>query len=297
MSPKLADRGPRRSGGSWHKGLRVGLAAVGGALLLALSGCSADTIDRMKRLGLDPASSDRAEYMKSLWIGGWIAAFIVGVLVWGLIIFAVIRYRRRHDDEVPRQNRYHLPLEVMYTVAPVIVVVVFFFFTVQTQDKVLKKVDDPQHHVVVTAQQWSWTFNYIKESAADGKTVHDVGNTANLPELWLAKGQTVKFTLHSADVVHSFWVPSWYFKLDVIPGRHNTFSVTPTKLGTFDGRCAELCGYLHSKMLFTVHVVTPQKFNQHMRQLEAKGQVGKLLGPKSAYEITGLDRASAGGEK
>lgn len=273
-------------------------AALGGLLLcLTLAGCSQDTIDHLKRLGLDAPTSDRAPYMHSLWIGAWIAAFIVGGIVWGLIIFSVIHFRRRSDDDVPRQIRYHLPLEVLYTVAPVIIVIVLFFFTVKTQDKVLKPVDNPQHSVLVTAQQWSWTFNYLHEPAADGKTVHDVGNTAHLPTLWLAKGQTVTFKLHSADVAHSFWVPSWYFKLDVLPGRHNKFSVTPTKLGTYDGKCAELCGYLHSKMLFRVHVVTPEQFNQHMKQLEKKGQVGLLKGPKLPYQEAGLDTGSAGGEK
>jgi cytochrome c oxidase subunit II len=268
---------------------RVALAVGGVLVLLSLTGCSQQTINSLKRLGLPPATDDRAVYIHHLWIGAWIAAGCVGVLVWGLILYTVFRFRRRSDGELPVQTRYNVPIEVLYTVAPIIVIAVLFFFTVETQDKVLATVKNPDHTVLVVGQQWSWTFDYLHEPAIGGQSAYDTGTPAHLPDLWLVKGQTVTFLLHSPDVIHSFWVPSFAMKLDVIPGRTNSFSVTPTKLGTFPGRCAELCGWLHSRMLFNVHVVTAAQFNAHLRQLKAAGQIGAPRGGAEAYTVSGLE--------
>jgi cytochrome c oxidase subunit 2 len=214
--------------------------------------------------------------------------------VWGLIVYAMVRFRRRSEDEIPRQVRYHLPIEMLYTVAPLIVVAVFFFFTVEKQDKVLADAAHPDHNVLVTAQQWSWTFSYLHEKAIGGTNVYDAGSASVEPQLWLVKDQSVTFDLHSPDVVHSFWVPSFYFKMDVIPGRENSFSMTPTRYGTFVGRCAELCGYLHSQMLFNVRVVTQEQFDAHLRALKDAGAIGAPLGGEQSRRVAGIESQSAG---
>jgi cytochrome c oxidase subunit II len=287
VGPLLTERSSRRSP------LRKAAAAVSGTLmLLVLTGCSQATTDQWKRLGLPVAASDRSAYMKDLWIGSWIAAFLVGFFVWGLILYASFRYRRRSDDEAPSQVRYNLPIEVLYTIAPLIVVIVLFYFTIEKLDKINEIVDHPDHTVDVTAQRWSWTFSYLHESGANNKNVYDVGTPASLPQLWLVKGETVTFNLYSPDVVHSFWVPSFYFKLDVIPGRSDrstqSFSLTPTRTGTFAGRCAELCGYLHSRMLFEVRVVDRAAFDKHMQALVKAGQIGVPKGQSNVRDVSGL---------
>jgi cytochrome c oxidase subunit 2 len=259
-----------------------------------MTGCSKDTTEQIKRLGMPPAASDRSPYVSDLWMGAWIACLVTGVLVWGLIGYCIVRYRRRRADEIPRQLRYHLPIEMLYTVAPLIVVAVFFFFTVQKQDKILADVDHPDHQVLVTAQQWAWTFNYLGESATDQQNVWESGTPAREAQLWLVKDQSVNFELHSPDVIHSFWVPSFYFKMDVIPGRENSFSMTPTRYGVFQGRCAELCGYLHAEMLFQVHVVTQPQFEAHLRTLERMGNTGVVLGGRNADETEGLEPGREG---
>jgi len=104
----------------------------------------------------------------------------------------------------------------------------------------------------------------------------------------------VNFRLHSPDVIHSFWVPSFYFKMDVIPGRENSFSMTPTRYGVFAGRCAELCGFLHSEMLFQVHVVTQSQFEAHLRSLKAAGQTGVVLGGRNSDTVEGLETSVQG---
>jgi cytochrome c oxidase subunit II len=266
--------------------------------LLALTGCSDETTDQWKRLGLPPPASDRSPFMEDLWIGSWIAAFIIGGFVWGLILWASFRYRRRSDDELPTQVRYNLPIDVLYTIAPVIVVAVLFYFTVQKLDKIQADVEKPDHTITVVAQRWSWTFDYLHEPSADNGNVYDTGTPEQLPELWLVKDESVTFQLTSPDVIHSFWVPEFYFKLDIIPGRNDrskqSFSMTPTAYGTFAGRCAELCGLYHSRMLFEVHVVTRSEFDQHMQDLVAAGQTGAPSGQKNADTVAGLASSEGG---
>jgi cytochrome c oxidase subunit 2 len=277
---------------------RTGILVLATLSMLALTGCSQETTDQWKRLGLPPPASDRSPFVEDLWIGSWIAAFIIGGFVWGLILWASFRYRRRSDDELPTQVRYNLPIEVLYTIAPVIVVAVLFFFTVQKLDKVQAEVAHPDHDITVVGQRWSWTFDYYREPAAGNQNVYDVGNPDHLPVLWLVKGETVTFHLTSPDVVHSFWIPAFYFKLDIIPGKndrsHQSFSMTPTTTGTFAGRCAELCGVYHSRMLFEVKVVDRATFDQHMKDLVAVGQIGSPRGQNNADTVAGLSSPEGG---
>lgn len=276
------------------RGRRVAASALGLLSLLVLTGCAQETTDQWKRLGLPEQATDRTPYVLDLWLGAWIAAFVIGGFTWALIGWACVRYRRRSDAELPVQIRYNAPIEALYTVAPVIVVAVLFFFTVETQDDQLASVANPDHQVLVSAEQWSWTFNYLEESGAGGENVYDTGTPAQEPELWLVEDETVTFELSSPDVIHSFWVPSFYFKLDVIPGVRNSFSLTPTKAGTFQGRCAELCGYQHSRMLFKVVVVSRADFDAHMDELVGLDQTGVLLGGSDATTVDGLDEGAEG---
>ena len=237
-------------------------------------------------------ATDRAPMIQDLWNGAWLAAMIVGVIVWGLIIYASFRFRRRSDDEIPVQTRYNLPIEILYTVAPVIMVLVLFFFTVQTQNDVLANASEtgpPDHTVEVVGQQWSWSFNYVEEDGVDGDSVYTVGTTADQPSLVLPVGESVRVNLNSPDVIHSFWVPSFLMKLDVVPGRKNGFEFTPTREGTYAGRCAELCGVYHSRMLFNLRVVSAEEFDEHLRELKAQGNVGIVKGGEQADTQAGLN--------
>jgi cytochrome c oxidase subunit 2 len=251
--------------------------------LLGLAGCSSDTVEQFKRLGLPPAASDRAPHMLSLWIGTWIAAGLVGILVWGLIGWAAIRYKTGHN-RLPRQNRYNLPMEILYTIAPFIVIGVLFYYTILAQHAILKAVPKPDVTLDVVGQKWSWTFNY--KTAGDpavGQDVWNAGTINQTPDLYLPVNKTVHFNLSSPDVIHSFWIPSFYEKLDVVPGRHNNFYATPNKEGVFAGKCAELCGTYHSAMLFNVHIVSEDEYHAYLKTLVAKGQTGEAKGPTNAY--------------
>lgn len=263
-----------------------GLASVG---LLALASCSAEDQDQIARLAMPEAATDRAPAVYDLWVGSWIAAMVVGVLVWGLIIYAMVRYRRRSADELPVQTRYNLPIEILYTVAPIIMVLVFFYYTVVTQNEVLETVEDPDHEIEVVGFQWSWAFNYLGDDALGGDTdVYEGGTTGDRPTLVLPVDETVQISLKSPDVIHSFWVPAFLFKMDVVPGRVNTFSFTPTVEGEFEGRCAELCGAYHSRMLFNVSVVSPEEYDAYLRTLEDRGQTGVARGGAEADTPAGV---------
>ena len=272
--------------------------ALLGFSLLMLSGCSQETQDQADRFAM-PAKSPatvQGEGIAELWKWSWVAALSTGVVVWGLIFYVVWRYRRRHEDEIPVQTRYNLPLEIFYTIAPIIMVVVLFQHTVLTQNSILKEVDNPDHTVLVVGQQWSWTFNYVDESIAQGKVVYTSGTARDIPTLVLAEGETVEFQLRSPDVIHSFWVPAFLMKMDVVPGRENHFQVTPNQIGEFKGKCTELCGVYHSRMLFNVKVVSPSDYDQYLRDQIALGNVANepLLGGDDATTQSGLNDTDGG---
>jgi cytochrome c oxidase subunit 2 len=262
--------------------------AVLAATVLVLSGCAPDAENDLKRLALPVAGSDRTDAMWNVWLGAWIAVLVVFVLVFGGMVYAMIRYRRRSDDEVPPQVRYNLPIEALYTIAPLIVVAVFFFHTVSSQNEMLEEVENPDHTITVVGSKWQWGFNYLNETATEGDDVFESGTPADPAELWLPVNESVRFELRSPDVIHSFWVPEFYFKMDVVPGRDNSFDLTPTREGTFIGRCAELCGLYHSRMLFEVHIVPRAEYDAHLAELKDDGNVGAPEGAKKAATIAGL---------
>ncbi len=278
------------------RNLTVGVAT--GSAVLFLSGCSAEDKEQIKRLAMPIPATKESHHIYDLWHGAWLAAILTGILVWGLMAYVAIKYRRRSESEVPVQTRYNLPIEIFYTVAPVMMVIVFFFFTVRAQDDVLHAPANLQEansqadlNVTVVGQQWSWTFNYTKGGTTVKETVWDGGTPAKIPTLWLVKDKSVSFDLYSPDVIHSFWPIDFLFKMDVVPGRagENHFTVTPTRAGTFDGRCAELCGVYHSRMLFKTKVVSQAEFDAHLDDLVEQGNVGlNAPGPYKA-EVEGLE--------
>jgi len=266
----------------------MGAASVA-ATGLVLSGCSPYDESDIKRLALPVPASDRTDPVWDLWLGSWIAVLVVFVLVFGLMVYAMIRFRKK-DENPPSQIRYHLPLEVLYTIAPCIIVAVFFFHTVTAQNAILKEVKSPDHEITVVGSKWQWAFDYLDEKAVDGGDVFDVGTPADPANLYLPVNESVRFVLKSPDVIHSFWIPEFYFKLDVVPGKKpfNQFDVTPTREGTFTGRCAELCGLYHSRMIFKVHVVSRAEYDKHLNELKKLGQVGAPVGAARADTIAGL---------
>ena len=291
---------PRRGGGPRRV---TGLAAIGAGVLV-LGGCSSETKGEWERLAMPDPASEQGEHVLNLWQGAWIAALLTGVIVWGLIFYAIWRFRRRSEDEIPVQTRYNLPLEIFYTIAPIIMVIVFFAKTVDVQNAILDDDLPVDNTIEVVGQQWSWTFNYgigeqddsANDDAADDRFpyssyVHESGTASYIPTLVLPVGETTRFNLHSPDVIHDLSVPAFLLKMDVIPGRVNHYEITPNRIGTFAGKCFELCGVYHSRMLFNVEVVSPEDYDAYLQQLQDSGATSQapLLGGSYASTQAGLD--------
>jgi cytochrome c oxidase subunit II len=273
---------------------RWALVAAVGALLF-LTGCSAEQQHEWANFAMPDPATEQADHIFVLWRWAWVAALITGVIVWGLIFWSIFRYRRRHDDEVPIQTRYNLPLEIFYTIAPVIMVIVFFYWTVNTQNAVLQ--DTKQDHTInVVGQQWSWTFNYTGEDAVGGKNIYTSGTASKIPTLVLPVDETVQFNLYSPDVIHDFGIPAFLMRMDVVPGRINHFEVTPDTIGDYRGKCYELCGAYHSRMLFNVRVVSAEDYEAYLQDLQDDGFESDqpVLGNGQAYSQAGLDSEGLG---
>jgi cytochrome c oxidase subunit II len=271
--------------------VRLGLLAAVLTSAVILTGCSAETRHEWQNLAMPDPASEQGEHIFTLWRWAWVAALITGGITWGLMFWAMWRYHRKDGDpEYPVQTRYNLPLEIFYTIAPVIMVIVFFVHTVQTQNVVLDDAGEPDHTIYVVGQQWEWTFNYVDEPSLDVPNVYEAGTAQHIPTLVLPVGETTEFQLRSPDVIHDFGVPGFLMKMDVIPGRHNHYRITPTRIGDFRGKCYELCGVYHSRMLFNVSVVSPEDFQTYLQGLEDAGNVSDepLLGGSNASTQQGL---------
>jgi cytochrome c oxidase subunit II len=244
-----------------------GLALVGVAAALALSGCS---VRSAVRFGWpDKLPTPQSHRMFDLWVGSVIAALAVGAFVWGLIFWCVIRYRKR-SDELPAQTRYNLPIEILYTVTPFLIISVLFYYTAVIQTDVNRIRPNPDVTVQVDAFKWNWKFSYPGVAAPDGTNVSTVGADDYIPVLVLPVNERIRFVEHSNDVIHSFWVPDLLFKRDVFPGSvTNVWETTIEQTGSYVGHCAELCGTYHSMMNFEVRVVTAEQYQTFLKDRQS----------------------------
>ena len=259
---------------------RLGLLA---ALPVLLTGCTAHDIEAKLRFGWPTGVTHQADRMRTLWTWSSVAALIVGVIVWGLIFWCCFRYRKT-DDLLPTQTKYHLPIEIAYSIAPFVIIAGLFYFTAVTEDYVDKLSPNPDTVVQVDAFKWNWQFeyksntvngvstptNYPTGDPAAGTSLSTVGSSDEIPVLVVPVDKKVRVIEVSKDVIHSFWVPEFLFKRDVIPQpKPNEFEFTATHTGHYVGRCAELCGTYHSQMNFEVRVVTPENFAKYLTNLAA----------------------------
>ncbi|PFG32907.1 cytochrome c oxidase subunit 2 [Sanguibacter antarcticus] len=264
------------------------LAGAATLVSLAVSGCAPEAQRGFLPGYSDGPTTNQTDTITNMWVGSWTAALVVGVITWALMLWCVVVYRKRRDDNVlPIQTRYHLPLEIMYTMVPIVMVGVLFFFTQRDMSDIRDTSAVPDLTVQVIGKQWSWDFNYLDEGVYEtgqhaiepGTITGDlggVGTDESFPTLYLPVGQNVEFQIESRDVIHSFWIPAFLDKMDMVPYRTNIWQVTPLREGVYAGKCAELCGDFHSGMLFNVKVVSVEEFDAEMERLADIGQTGQL---------------------
>ena len=243
------------------------LAAVALVLpaLLLLSGCSFDS-QSISGMGFPKGVSSVNDISLSLWQGAWIAAGVVGVFTFILIIWPAIFHRAKASKgEFPKQTQYNIPVEILYTVIPFIIVAVLFYFTAVKENEIVDKTSPVKHEITVEGIQWSWQFGYPE--AGDKAVV--TGTPAQPPTLYMPLGEKVRFTLTANDVVHGFWIPAFMIQMQNLPGETNHLQFTANKLGEYPGRCNSLCGRNHTQMIFKVKVVTPEQYQKYLDSLKA----------------------------
>ena len=222
-------------------------------------------------LALQPGGiTDEAHEMHDLFLVMLYFSIVLFVIIAGALVYAIIRYRRK-NDELPKQVHGNNRIEILWTGIPIVIVIVLFTLSLITLASVEKKAEQNALTIEVTGFQYQWKFVYDLNDLGEGKFAEDgyitiIGTSANEPELVLPVDEVVEFNLKSTDVIHSFYVRDFLYKLDLIPGRINQFSVTPRETGVFRAQCAELCGVNHSLMRFTVRIVEREEFDIWIRE-------------------------------
>jgi cytochrome c oxidase subunit 2 len=263
--------------------------ALGAIVLLLLAACQSVTSNPENLNNAGPPSAfpptavtNEASGTGDLYRLTLLIAGIVFVIVEGLLIIIVLRFRRKPSDvELPRQTHGSNPLEVLWTLIPAITVTALFIGAIITLNRQEALAANPPNVVIdVKGFQWQWTFEYPNQG---GISFSGVGTTG--PEMVLPTGEQVRIRLESKDVIHSFYVPMFNYKLDVIPGRINQFDVTVDQAGVYGGQCAEFCGLGHADMFFTVRAVARADFDTWVAQAQAAASATPAPTPSGGQAI------------
>ena len=232
---------------------RCGALATVSAIFL-LSACGGDQ-STLAPLG------DNARLINNLFGPIFWVAVAVFVIVEGLLLYAVYRYRYRPGDtRTASQTHGNTRLEIGWTIAPAIVVTIIFGYTLNTQRQLTNPPpSDSALNVEVIGHQWWWEFRYPDLAPAVV--------TAN--ELHIPVGEVIQLKITSVDVIHSFWVPRLAGKQDAVPGHVNPMWMRADEPGAFRGQCAELCGIQHALMGLRVIAQSPDEFQAWVTQQQA----------------------------
>jgi cytochrome c oxidase subunit II len=236
------------------------------ALLLAVFLTACSTIVPNTIFGAHSESGHSVDVLtqRLIWMG-----FVVFVLIEGLLVILLFKYRQRAGNPAPKQIHGNTTLEVTWTFVPVVILAFIAVPSIHTIFKTQAKAVPNALQVEVIGHQWWWEFRYPQYKVV----------TAN--ELYIPVGRTVNFTLHSKDVIHSFWIPQLDGKRDLIANRTNYLWFTPDSAGVFNGFCAEFCGASHANMRFRVFTVTPPEFDAYIAH-EKLAAVGSTPPPGAA---------------
>ncbi len=217
-----------------------------------------------------------AHEIYGLWNLVFIISVVVFILVEGAIVFVLIRFRRRKGDtSAPVQLHGSTPLELAWTIIPVVLLAVVAFPTLGTIWSLAKEPPNAVK-VEVTGHQWWWQYHYPKQLG-----VEKAFDTAN--ELHIPIGRKVRLTLKSADVIHSYWPPALAGKQDLVPGRTNHLTIEASRPGTYEGTCTEYCGLSHANMRLKVIAHSASDFRQW-----ATGEGQDLQAPASGRAADGM---------
>jgi cytochrome c oxidase subunit 2 len=192
-------------------------------------------------------------------------------LIFSVIFYFMIKYRRRSPDERPKAIEGSFPLEVLWTAIPTVIVAMIF---VWGSTLYFRNAEPPKGsmEIFVTGKQWMW------------KVEHPEGQR-EINELHVPLGRPVKLTMTSEDVIHDFFVPAFRVKKDVLPGRFTTLWFEATKVGTFHLFCAQYCGAFHAGMIGSIVVQEPDEYERWLAG-GAPGESMEQAGEK-VYQASG----------
>jgi cytochrome c oxidase subunit 2 len=204
-----------------------------------------------------PASAE-AGPIDELFGGHFLFISFFFALIVVFFLYAMFAFRRQpEDEEEPAQFHGNTPLEIAWTIIPLIIVIGFGIWGWNVLNEVTE--EKPNEMIVsVIGQRWSWAFEYP-----------DYPDVGRVTEMVLPVDQPILLEMESVDVLHSFWVPEFRVKQDLVPGAVTTLRITPTELGTYKTRCAEICGTLHSQMLADVRVISQTDFDDWVSEMSA----------------------------
>ena len=212
---------------------------------------------------LPEAASAEADPIDQLFTGHFLFISFFFSLIVVFVLYSIVAFRRKPEDEEPAaQFHGNTPLEIIWTIIPLIIVIGFGIWGWDVLNKVTAEASE-EMVVRVIGQRWSWSFEYPDEP--------DVGRVS---EMVLPVNQPVLLEMESIDVLHSFWVPEFRVKQDLLPQTQTTLRITPTEEGVYKIRCAEICGTLHSSMLADVRVESQAEFDAWLS--EQAGAVANL---------------------
>ena len=259
---------------------RTALALLLAAAALFVAGCT----DFDVRTAFPPdAATTQGQATRNLYDIVFLIGIAVFVLVEGLILFAVLRYRRRKgDDELPPQIHGNNKLEIIWTAIPIAIVLGLFVLSWQTLNTIDAREEDPPVRVGVVAYQWQWQFVYAPpdirwedcgapENKGTCVTIIGVpppgGDRTNWtpPQMHVPVGETVELQMHSNDVIHSFYVPAFLYQRDITPRKDQVIQFLADREGTYRGQCTQFCGLLHQAMEFDVVVESRSAFNDWLQ--------------------------------
>ena len=191
--------------------------------------------------------TEQGRAAKGLYDTFTVIAAVIFAIVAALIAYSIVRFRKgRDDDALPTQFHTNTKLEILWFAIPQLIVIGLFVGSVMVLDDTDRVTSETDVTISVTSFQWGWRFDY-EGTGVSIRSLPDSPATIVVPV-----GQTIAFDLESADVIHSFYVPEFFVKRDVVPGQTNRLEVVVEEPGTSLGRCAEFCGLLHDRMDFTI---------------------------------------------
>ncbi len=245
---------------NWRARTLLAVAAVALVAFLSVDVASA-------QLGTPTPITDEGKDIHDLYLLVLAMGTAVFIGVEAALVYILIRFRRKNDDLPPQTHGNNL-LEIIWTTIPIVIVLALFVATFITLVDIENEAAEEDLTIEVNGFQFQWEFTYAlndlgTNTAAGGEgTFSVIGTAAEEPTLVIPVDEPVEFRLRSDDVIHSFYIRNFLYKLDVIPGRDNRFVVTARETGTYHGQCAELCGVNHAFMRFTLQVVPREEFDR-----------------------------------